>query len=586
MKKVKKEKNIYFLKTLKRIITYAKPHKVYFFLACIFDFIAVGLNMFLPILQGWSIDVIIGINNVDFSRLFKILGLFIVLTIIASACDFFAVYFENILTNKTSESIRNLCFDKINNVPLKYIDNQAHGDIMNTMINDVDNITSGFLSGFRILLSGIVTLISCTLFMIFLNWQMTLLVTILAPSSLLLSIYITNKAKKMYKVEVDKMGEISAYAEEMITNQKIIKAYNTEERNIENFEVLNQQLYKSSEKAGFFASLASPGSRFIDGSLYGVIGCFGAFLGIKGKISIGAISSFLSYTNTYTTPYENFAGIMADLQVAVASANRVFELLDQKNQSSDKGKAKLESCDGTLKLKDVSFSYTPQVRLIENFNLSVKKGQHVAIVGPTGCGKSTLINLLMRFYDVNEGKIIISGKDCMSITRNSLRDCYGMVLQDSWLYNDTIKNNIAYGKPNASMEEIIEASKLAGSHAFIENLPDGYETIIDENADNISAGQKQLLCIARIMLTKPPMLILDEATSNIDSHTEKQIQKAFELIMEGRTSFIIAHRLSTIINSDLILVMNKGNIVEQGTHKELMTMQGFYYNLYNSQFGS
>lgn len=583
---MKQQKKYPFWKTIGRIITYAKPHKTYFYWACIFDLLAVGLNAFLPILQGLGIDKIISAGNVDFVGLGKILILIGVQSIVSASFEWFAVFFENVLVNRTSESMRELCFKKINSVPLKYIDNTAHGDIMNTIINDVDNVTDGFLSSFRTILSGLTQLISCTIFMFLLNWQLSTLVIVLAPASLILSTYITNRARKLFKKSVDKRGEISAYTEEMLSNLKIVKAYNRENTNIEKFNVINNELNKCNEKASFFASMASPGARFIDGSIYAFVGCVGAFLGISGKVTVGTISSFLSYANKYTTPFEDVAGILADMQTAVASANRVFDMLDQKDMSSDKNKEVLKSCNGTVEAKNVYFSYTPHVRLIENFNLSVKKGQHVAIVGPTGCGKSTLINLLMRFYDIDSGKIVVSGKNVMDITRNSLRNCYGMVLQDSWLYNATIRDNIAYGKVDATMEEIIEASKLAGSHQFIEKLPDGYETVIDENADNISAGQKQLLCIARIMLTKPPMLILDEATSNIDTHTEKKIQEALDYIMEGRTSFIIAHRLSTIVNADLILVMNKGNIIEQGTHQELIEKQGFYYNLYNSQFGN
>ena len=583
---MKKEKKKQFWATIGRIVTYAKPHKSFFYLACIFDLLAVGLNTFLPIVQACGIDKIIGKGNVDFAGLGRIL-LIIGVQAITSACfEWFAVFFEDVLVNKTSEGMRNLCFKKIHSVPLKYIDNNPHGDMMNTVINDIENVTSGFLSGFRTILSGITQLISCIIFMIMLNWQLTIAVVILAPITLLISTVITKRARKLFTQVVDKTGKISAYTEEMLSNLKIVKAYNIEKDSVENFEKINKELYKSNEKATFYASMATPSSRFIDGSIYGIIGCIGAFMCIAGNITVGGISAFVNYSNKFTSPFEDVAGILADMQTAIASAHRVFDLLDQKNMTSDKGKEQLAFCNGNLEIKNVYFSYTPQVKLIENFNLKVKKGQHIAIVGPTGCGKSTLINLLMRFYDVDSGKINISGKDYKDITRNSLRKCYGMVLQDSWLYNASIKDNIAYGKPDASMEEIIEASKLAGTHTFIEKLPNGYNTIIDENADNISAGQKQLLCIARIMLIKPPMLILDEATSNIDTHTEKEIQKAFDYIMEGRTCFVIAHRLSTIVNSDLILVMNKGNIIEQGTHRELMDKQGFYYNLYNSQFSN
>ena len=574
-----------FWKTLKRAISYAKPHRAYFYLSCLFDLIAVGLNTFLPVVMGWGIDCIIGPGSVNFGGLGRILIVIVIQAITSSVFEWFAVYFSNVLSNKTSESIRNLCFDKINKVPLKYVDNKAHGDIMNTMINDVDNLADGFLTSIRTVLSGGVTIITCACFMIWLKWQMAVLVMVLAPISFVLSWYINKKAHKKFVEQVNMAGQISGYCEEMVSNLKVVKAYNNEQQNIDKFKVINKDLTKCSEKAQFFSTLNGPCTRFVNGTLYGIVGSYGAFLGIKKVISVGKISSFLSYVNSYTAPFADFADILTDINVALASAKRVFELLDQKNVSSDKGKEKLKNCNGNLKLENVCFSYTPHIKLIQNFNLNVKKGQHVAIVGPTGCGKSTLINLLMRFYDIEKGKIIISGKDSTKITRNSLRACYGMVLQDSWLYNATIRENIAYGKSDASTEEIIEASKLAGSHQFIEKLPDGYETIIEENGDNISAGQKQLLCIARIMLLKPPMLILDEATSNIDTMTERKIQEAFDYISKGRTSFVVAHRLSTIINSDIILVMNKGNIVEQGTHLELMEKQGFYYNLFNSQFG-
>lgn len=581
---MKKEKRRQFWTTIKRVVNYAKPHKTFFYLACVCDLIAVGLNTFFPYIQAWAIDKIIGINNVDFAGLGRLLVIISIIAVVSAVFKWFGIFFEDVLVDKTSESMRNLCFDKMHTVPLRYIDNTPHGDIMSTIINDIDNVTSGFLSSFRTILSGITQVVACLVFMLMINVSLTICIVVLAPITLLISIYITKHAKKLFKISVNKTGEICAYSEEMLANLKIIKAYNSEEKNIEKFEKINQELNKCTEKASFYSSLASPSSRFIDGTLYGTIGCIGAFMAIKGKMTIGGISAFLNYSNKYTDPFEGISGIVADIQEAIASASRVFDLLDQKNMTSDKGKEVLTTCNGTLEVKDVYFSYTSQVKLIENFNLKVKKGQHIAIVGPTGCGKSTLINLLMRFYDVDSGKIVISGKGYRDITRKSLRECYGMVLQESWLYNASIKDNIAYGKPDASMEEIVEASKLAGAHPFIEKLPDGYETIIDENADNISAGQKQLLCIARIMLTKPPMLILDEATSNIDTHTEKQIQEALNFIMEGRTSFVIAHRLSTIVNSDLILVMNKGNIIEQGTHHELMERQGFYYELYNSQF--
>ena len=572
--------------TIKKVITYAKPHKAYFYLSMMFAFLAIGLNMFLPVVLGWAIDCVIGINAVKFAKLTRILILIGFLAVSSATFEWFEVYFENILTNRTAQSIRNKCFEKINSVPLKYIDNKPHGDIMSTIINDIENITDGFLSGFKSLLSGIVTIASVIIFMIIINIPMALIVIILAPLSLLISLYITKKSKKLYNEQVNKLGEISAYSEEMLGNIKVIKAFNNENQNISNFKEINVQLYKVSEKASFYASLAGPCTRFVNGTLYAIVAVCVAFVSINGHISIGQISTFLSYVDNYTAPFNEIASIVADIQIAIASANRVFSLLEEEDEISDKKCPNILNCNGEIKLKDVCFSYSPQSKLIENLNVEATKGKKIAIVGPTGCGKSTIINLLMRFYDISSGKIIVSNRDIKNVTRKSLRDCYGMVLQESWLYNASIRDNIAYGKPDASMEEIIEASKLANAHAFIEKLPNGYNTIITENADNVSAGQKQLICIARIMLTKPPMLILDEATSNIDTRTEMKIQQAFDYIMQGRTCFIVAHRLSTIMNADEILVMNKGKIIEQGTHQELLEKNGFYTQLFNSQFGA
>ena len=574
------------LPTVKKVVAYAKPHKLYFYLSLIFAFLAIGLNMFLPVMLGWAIDCVVGVGAVDFVRLGKLLVYIGILAVISAVFEWFEVYFENILTNRTAQSMRNKCFEKINAVPLKYIDNKPHGDIMSTIINDIENVTDGFLSGFKSILSGVVTIVSVIIFMVTINIPMALIVIVLAPLSLLISIYITKKSKKLYNQRVNQLGEISAYSEEMLGNIKVIKAFNNEQTNINNFEQLNKKLYTSSEKAVFYASSAGPCTRFINGTLYAIVAVSGAFVCIGGHISIGQISTFLSYVENYTSPFNEIASIVADIQMAIASANRVFDLIEEQEEVSDADCVNIVNCNGEVKLKDVCFSYTPQSKLIENLNVSATKGKTIAIIGPTGCGKSTIINLLMRFYDINSGKIMVSNRDIKKVTRKSLRNCYGMVLQESWLYNASIRDNIAYGKPDASMEEIIEASKLANAHTFIEKLPDGYNTIITENADNVSAGQKQLICIARIMLTKPPMLILDEATSNIDTRTEMNIQQAFDYIMEGRTCFIVAHRLSTIINADTILVMNKGKIIEQGTHKELLAKNGFYTQLFNSQFGS
>ncbi len=571
--------------TIKKVITYAKPHKVYFFLSLISAFIAIGLNMFVPVILGWAIDCVIGAGMVNFARLGKILIAIGVVAVVSATFEWFEVYFENILTNRTAQSMRDKCFEKINRMPLKYIDNNPHGDIMSTIINDIENVTDGFLSGFKSILSGVVTIASVIIFMLTINIPMAIIVIVLAPLSLLISLYITKKSKKLYNERVNKVGEISAHSEEMLGNIKVIKAFNNEKKNIEDFVKINNNLAKSSQKASFYASLAGPSTRVINGTLYAIVAVSGAFVCIAGHISVGQISTFLSYVENYTGPFNEIASIVADIQIAVASAERVFKLLEEDDEISDADNVNIVNCNGEVKLKDVCFSYTPQSKLIENLNVTATKGKTIAIVGPTGCGKSTIINLLMRFYDINSGKITVSNRDIRKVTRKSLRNCYGMVLQESWLYNASIRDNIAYGKPDATMEEVIEASKLANAHTFIEKLPQGYDTIITESADNVSAGQKQLICIARIMLTKPPMLILDEATSNIDTRTEMNIQQAFDYIMEGRTCFIVAHRLSTIINADEILVMNKGKIIEQGTHQELLAKNGFYTQLFNSQFG-
>lgn len=573
------------MQTIKKVITYAKPHKAYFFASLISAFLAIGLNMFVPVMLGWAIDCVVGAGMVNFARLGRVLLWIGVVAVLSATFEWFEVYFENILTNRTAQSMRNKCFEKINRVPLKYIDNKPHGDIMSTIINDIENVTDGFLSGFKSILSGIVTIISVIIFMVSINIPMALVVIILAPLSLTISLYITKKSKKLYNAQVNQLGAISAYSEEMLGNIKVIKAFNNEKQNIDEFQKLNKELYKSSEKASFYASLAWPCTKLVNGVLYAIVAVSGALICINGHISIGQVSTFLSYVENYTSPFNEIASIVADIQIAVASANRVFDLLEEKDEVSDEDCPNIVNCNGEVKLQNVCFSYTPQSKLIENLNVTATKGKTIAIVGPTGCGKSTIINLLMRFYDINSGKIMVNNRDIQKVTRKSLRNCYGMVLQESWLYNASIRDNIAYGKSDATMDEIIEASKLANAHTFIEKLPQGYDTIITESADNVSAGQKQLICIARIMLTKPPMLILDEATSNIDTRTEMNIQQAFDYIMEGRTCFIVAHRLSTIINADEILVMNKGRIIEQGAHQELLAKNGFYTQLFNSQFG-
>ncbi len=575
-----------YAKIIGNLLPYIKPHRVVFFLSVFFDVLAIALNMIIPIFSGKAINLLIGVGQVDFLRLTEYCVIIGILSATNSLFDWLGTYYMGILTYKTSGTIRESIYTKLNQVSIRYIDNTSHGDIMNTMITDVENVTDGFLEGFKALVCGLSQVIIVSVLMFTLQWQLALIVVLLAPFSLLLSILITKKSKKLYHIRAKKLGEISGFAEEMIANMKVIKAFNNEQETVEKFDAVNEELYASSEKANFYASLANPVARFVDGLLYGVVGISGAIFAINGLIDIGKISSFLTYSSSFSRPFNDIADIFADLNVAIASANRVFNLLEEENEISDADLPELKTCNGEVEIKNVSFSYEESFRLIENLNLSVKQGQRIAIVGPTGCGKSTIINLLMRFYDVNGGSIKVSGKDVRNVKRHSFRSYYGMVLQESWLYNASVKDNVAYGKPDATMDEIIEACKLANAHAFIEKLPQGYDTIITERGDNISAGQKQLLCIARIMLLKPPMMILDEATSNIDTRTEMKIQEALNIMMEGRTCFIVAHRLSTIENADCILVMNKGHIIEQGTHKELLAKDGFYTKLFNSQFGN
>ena len=579
-------KNKGYQKILSQLVVYVKPHKSSFMWSVIFDLFAICFNMTIPIFSGLAVDSLIGFRMVNFKFLFICLIAIGILTILSSLFSWLGSYFMNILTYKTSQSIRTSLYNKLNRIPIKYIDNNSHGDIMNTMVSDVENLTDGFLEGFKSIVCGIFQVLTVMVMMLVLNWAIALIVIALAPLSLLAAIKITKKSKAMYQKRVNTQGGVSGYTEEMITNMKIIKAFNNEQETVESFNKINHELYLASEKSMFYASIAQPTSRLINGLLYGVVGVVGALFAINGKIQIGKISSFLSYTDNFTKPFNDISSIFADLNIAVASANRVFNLLEEENEIDDSQLPELNNCNGEVWLNDVKFSYDPTFKLIENLNLKVKKGQRVAIVGPTGCGKSTIINLLMRFYDVNSGNIKVSGKDIRDVKRKSFRQFYGMVLQESWLYNATIRDNVAYAKPDASMDEIIDACKLANAHEFIDKLPNGYNTMITERADNISAGQKQLLCIARIMLVRPPMMILDEATSNIDTRTEAKIQQALDIVMEGKTCFIVAHRLSTIENADVILVMNKGDIVEQGTHQELLNKKGFYYELFNSQFGT
>lgn len=454
------------------------------------------------------------------------------------------------------------------------------------MVNDIDLICDGFLESIASLISGMMTIIGTIIAMYLLNVKMATIILVLTPMSIFIAWYIVAKSKKYFKMEVQTQGELSGFLEEYIGGERVVKAFSREQKSVDDFKKINQKYYKIGEKSQFYGNLTNPTTRFINGIVYGVVGLVGALLVLSGEpaFTIGTISSFLTFANSFGRPFNEISSEISDIQTAFAAAARVFSVLDEEDEPSDENLPELLDCTGEIEIKNVYFSYLPKVKLIENFNVNVHAGQKIAIVGPTGCGKTTMINLLMRFYDINSGEIIVSGKNIHDVTRSSLRSKFGMVLQDTWLFEDTIANNIAYGNPNAPMEEIVEAAKLAGLDEFITKLKDGYNTMLVEGGANLSQGEKQLLCIARIMLTKPPMLILDEATSNIDTRTELHIQEAFDKIMKGRTTFIVAHRLSTITSADLILVMNKGNVIEQGTHQELLAKKGFYYNLYNSQF--
>lgn len=569
----------------KRLLSYITVHNKLLIISLLTAIINVFFTLLNPILIGDAIDFIIGKDNVDFQGILKIIGILILSIILASLSQWIMTRCTNVITYKTVAALREDVFNKINKVPLKYIDSHSHGDIMSRIINDIDQISTGLLQGFSQLFTGIITILGTLGIMIAINFKIALVVVLMTPLSILVGGFIAKSSKAMFTEQSKIRGEITGYTQEMIGNQKLVKAFSYENNSEEKFQEINSRLYTSGVKSQFFSSLTNPCTRFVNGIVYATVGIISAISAINGNISIGKISSFLNYANQYTKPFNEISSVITELQSALASAERVFEVLDEENEPLDKENAiNLKECNGNIEIKDVSFSYNPEVKLIENFNLSVKKGEKIAIVGPTGCGKTTLINLLMRFYNINSGEIFISGYNINDITRKSSRAMFGMVLQETWLYSGTIKENIAYGKPDATDEEIIEAAKMAHAHEFITRLPNGYDTKISGDGNNISQGQKQLLCIARIMLTKPPMLILDEATSSIDTRTEIFIQNAFNKMMEGRTSFIVAHRLSTIKEADLILVMNKGHIIEQGTHEELIEKKGFYANLYNSQF--
>lgn len=571
-------------KTIMRLITYCKPYRIILIGIFVLSFISVCLTLITPILFGQAIDLLIGVGKVDFNALINQL-LFIVLIIIAgSIVQWILSQLTNKITYNITNDLRDRIFEKIHLLPLKYIDQHPHGDIIGRVINDIDLIGSGLLQSFTSLFTGIATIVGTIIIMCLINLTIAAVVIVLTPLSLLVASLIVKRTHLYFQEQLEIRGDMNGYIEEMIGNQRLIKAFNYEELNEQRFAQINQRMHVSGVKSQFYGALINPTTRIVNSLVYGAVGVFGAISVLNGHFSVGLLSSFLTYANQYTKPFNEISSVMTEMQTALAASGRVFKLLDEKVEKPVANPQTIENISGQVCLKDVCFSYNPDISLIENLSLEAKPGQTVAIVGKTGCGKTTLINLLMRFYDQNNGTIQVDNIDTRDMERNYLRRLYGMVLQESWIFKGTIKENIAYGKSDASDQEIIAAAKKARVHKFIMKLPEGYDTLVEEDGGNLSQGQKQLICIARIMLTKPPMLILDEATSSIDTRTELQIQEAFDIMMEGRTTFIVAHRLSTIKNADVILVMDKGRILEQGTHRELLAKHGYYYNLYHSQF--
>lgn len=570
---------------VRRVLKYIKPYKGLLALAILSAIISVSLTLYIPVLTGNAIDNIIDKGNVNFENVLQII-IYIAIGVAGVAIfQWTMTYFTNVISYKTVRDLRRDVFCKFNDVPLSYIDTHSHGDLISRVINDVDAVGDGLSQMFLQLFSGIVTILGTMVFMFIIDWRIALAVIILTPLSLFVAAFIGKMTHNRFARQQQLQGDISSYVEEYVGNQRIVKAFSYEDRAFENFEKYNQELYTVGFKAQFAGALANPSTRFVNATVYAAVGIFGAITAIAGTLSVGQLSCFLTYANQYTKPFNEVTGVLTQLQTAIAAAGRVFDVLDAEDEPEDKPDSiKVENCKGNVKIENVNFSYVKDKPLITNFSLDVKSGSHIAIVGPTGCGKTTFINLLMRFYDTDSGKISVDGVDIKDMERDELRKLYGMVLQDSWLFCGTIMENLKYGNPNATDEEVIEAAKAAYAHSFIRKMPDGYDTMISEGGGNLSQGQKQLLCIARAMLSNPTMLILDEATSSIDTLTEIRVQKAFAKIMQGRTSFVVAHRLSTIKESDVILVMRDGNIIEQGTHDELLEKGGFYKNLYESQF--
>ena len=563
--------------------------KYWFYIVCslIFAALSVASQLYVPILTGNAIDHMIGVGKVDFVGVAAIVRVIVAATAVTAISQWIFGICNNKITYNVSRDLRNAAIAKIQRLPVSYLDAHPTGDLVSRVIADVEQFADGLLMGFTQFFTGVLTILGTLGFMLYVNVPITLVVVCVTPLSFIVAGFIAKKTYRNFHMQTEVRGEQTAFINEMIEGQKVVQAFCHEKENVDQFDEMNERLQKASLKAIFFSSITNPATRFVNNVVYAGVALVGALFAVSGGISVGQLSCFLSYANQYTKPFNEISGVVTELQNAMACASRIFELLDEEERTPDKADARVlteEQVDGTVEISDVSFSHVPDRKLIEHFNLSVKPGERVAIVGPTGCGKTTMINLLMRFYDVDAGKICVSGTDIRDISRISLRRSYGMVLQDTWLKSGTIYENIAYGRPDATKEQVIEAAKAAHAHSFIKRLPDGYDTVISEDGGNISQGQKQLLCIARVMLCLPPMLILDEATSSIDTRTEIKIQQAFASMMKGRTSFIVAHRLSTIREADIILVMDSGKVIEQGTHEELLAEKGFYAKLYNSQY--
>lgn len=575
--------------TIRRVLKYIKKYLLFVILSLLLAAAGVALTLYAPILSGKGIDLIVSKGNVDFDELFRTAIKFVSVIAATALAQWLMNVCNNKITYRVVNDIRTTAFKKMQNFDVAYADSHAHGDIVSRIVNDIDQFSDGLLMGFTQFFTGILTIIGTLGFMLSINVSVTIAVVCVTPLSLFIASFIAKKTYTMFKKQSVTRGELTSLVNEMVGNQKTVKIFGYEQKSYNRFEEINGRLAKYSLKATFFSSLTNPTTRFVNSMVYACVAIFGGIAVLKsgsvfGAVTVGQLACLLSYANQYTKPFNEISGVVTELQNALACAARVFELVDEKVQIPDESNKDLGTADGNVSLENVCFSYDKNKELIKNLNLHVKEGQRVAIVGPTGCGKSTVINLLMRFYDADSGCIKVSGENIRDITRESLRRNYGMVLQETWLKHGTIKENISYGKPDATEEEIIEAAKLTHAHSFIKRMPDGYDTVIGEDGGNLSQGQKQLLCITRVILSLPPMLILDEATSSIDTRTEIRIQKTFQKMMKGRTSFIVAHRLSTIEEADVILVMKAGKIIEQGTHEELLKKGGFYYELYNSQF--